>query len=69
DHGFNRSGGTFLLKRISVDDSGDIDALSVKASGVWALLRAVMGRQRLHGEQPVPVEHATGTHHESLTNT
>lgn len=69
DHGFNRSGGTFLLKRISVDDTGDVDALSVKASGVWALLRAVMGRQRLHGEQPVPVEHATGTHHESLTNT
>lgn len=48
DHGFNEPGGdTFRLKRLSVDDSGDLDALSVKVSGVWTLIRVLMGRQRM----------------------
>lgn len=58
DHGFNRPGeDPYLLKRLNVDDSGNIDALSVKASGVWALLGSVfLRRRRLSGyrDNPLP---------------
>lgn len=48
DFGFNRRGADpFRLKRLSVDDSGDIDALSTKVSGVWALLNAIIGKRTL----------------------
>ncbi len=48
DYGFNEPGtDPFRLKRLSVDDSGDLDALSVKVSGVWTLFRVVMGKQRI----------------------
>ena len=72
DRGFNRRGDDpYRLKRFSVDDSGDIDALSAKVSGVWSLLTAMIGRRRYSGfvkrpiAQPItsPVErfaHAEG---------
>lgn len=66
DHGFNRSRGAFLLKRISVDDTGDIDAICVKASGVWGLLRVAMGRQRLNREQPALVGDGLATPRETM---
>ena len=46
DYGFNTpSTDIYRLKRLSVDDSGDIDLLSLKASGVWAFLRIITGSQ------------------------
>ncbi len=58
DHGFNRRGDDpYLLKRLNVDDSGNIDALSAKASGVWALLGGLfLRRRRLSGyrDDPLP---------------
>lgn len=46
DFGFNRRGADpYRLKRLSVDDAGDVDALSAKVSGVWALLNAITGKR------------------------
>ena len=56
DRGFNRRGDDpYRLKRFSVDDSGDIDALSAKVSGVWSLLTALIGKRRYSGfvERPI----------------
>lgn len=57
DHGFNRPGDDpYLLKRLNVDDSGNIDALSAKASGVWALLGGMfLRRRRLSGYRDIPL--------------
>lgn len=59
DHGFNKPGDDpYRLKRLSVDDTGNLDAISAKASGVWAILMAIFVRRRLSGyrERPVPTE-------------
>lgn len=46
DHGFNGPGERpFRLKRLSIDDDGDLASVSVKASGVWGFLRILSGRQ------------------------
>lgn len=48
DFGFNRRGDDpFRSKRLSVDDTGDVDAVSVKVSGVWALLNAFIRKRPL----------------------
>ena len=58
DHGFNRpTDDPFKLKRLSVDDTGNLDALSVKASGVWAILTAIIARRRLSGFKAQPMPH------------
>lgn len=50
DYGFNTlKTDAFKLKRLSIDDSGDIDALSLKASGVWTFFRTLFGIQRKDG--------------------
>ena len=47
DYGFNTlKSDPYRLKRLSIDDSGDIDALSLKVSGVWTLFRILTGGQR-----------------------
>ncbi len=49
DYGFNtRLTDRFRLKRLSIDDGGFVDAISVKASGVWTLFRIFANRQRVH---------------------
>ncbi len=60
DHGFNKRGDDpWSLKRLNVDDSGNIDALSAKVSGVWALLGAgLLRRRRLSGFRQDPVRSA-----------
>jgi peptidoglycan/xylan/chitin deacetylase (PgdA/CDA1 family) len=59
DHGFNRRGDDpFKLKRLSVDDTGNLDSLSVKSSGVWAILTAIIARRRLSGFKAQPMPHA-----------
>lgn len=56
DFGFNRRGSDpFRLKRLSVDDTGDIDALSAKVSGVWAVLNAITGKRPLSRAKRRPV--------------
>jgi peptidoglycan/xylan/chitin deacetylase (PgdA/CDA1 family) len=50
DYGFNAPGADpFRLRRLSIDDTGNLDALSLKASGVWTPLMALIGKQRLKG--------------------
>ncbi|MBK6905429.1 MAG: polysaccharide deacetylase family protein [Saprospirales bacterium] len=50
DYGFNTlQTDPFRLKRLSIDDSGDIDLLSLKASGVWTFFRVLSGVQQKTG--------------------
>lgn len=50
DYGFNTlKTDAFKLKRLSIDDSGDIDALSLKVCGLWTLFRTLSGYQRKDG--------------------
>lgn len=56
DFGFNRRGADpFRLKRLSVDDTGDVDALSAKVSGVWGLLNAIIGKRPLSRAKREPL--------------
>lgn len=50
DYGFNTlQTDLFRLKRISVNDTDDINELIVKASGVWAFLKTRNGRKQSYG--------------------
>lgn len=50
DFGFNTlSTDPYRLKRLGIDDADEIDAVCVKASGLWALLRTSMGQERSSG--------------------
>ncbi|MBK7410532.1 MAG: polysaccharide deacetylase family protein [Saprospirales bacterium] len=50
DYGFNTlQTDPFKLKRLSIDDTGDIDAICIKATGIWTFLMALIGKQRWHG--------------------
>jgi peptidoglycan/xylan/chitin deacetylase (PgdA/CDA1 family) len=50
DYGFNTTKtDLFRLKRISVNDTDDMDELIVKASGVWAFLKTRNGRRQAYG--------------------
>lgn len=45
DYGFNTlDTNLFRLKRLSVNDTKDLNELIVKSSGVWAFLKSVIGR-------------------------
>ena len=47
DTGYNtRRTDPFRLKRISVPDNGSISELLVKASGIWAFLKVITGKQK-----------------------
>lgn len=47
DVGFNEKGDDrFRLKRISVPDNGSISELLVKSSGLWALIKTLLGKQK-----------------------
>ncbi len=41
----------FRLKRLSVNDTGNLDELAVKASGVWAFFKTRNGRKQGFGWQ------------------
>jgi peptidoglycan/xylan/chitin deacetylase (PgdA/CDA1 family) len=58
DHGFYRPGMDPLrIRRLSIDDGGDPAGVCVKASGVWGLLRILLGLQpRLRGHHTAPKE-------------
>lgn len=46
DYGFNNiNADLFRLKRISVNDTDDINELAVKASGLWGFLKTIIGKQ------------------------
>jgi len=50
DFGYNTPAtDLFRLKRISVNDSNDINEIIVKASGLWAFLKTLNGRRQEHG--------------------
>lgn len=50
DHGFNTlHSDPFRLRRLGIDDADSIDAVCVKASGLWTWLRHWLGRERLSG--------------------
>ncbi len=50
DYGFNTvKTDLFRLKRLSVNDTGNIDELAVKASGVWAFIKTRNGRKQGYG--------------------
>lgn len=47
DFGFNTlKTDPYRLKRISIDDSDNVDTVAVKASGLWTLLLGLLGRRR-----------------------
>lgn len=50
DYGYNTlTTDLFRLKRLSVNDTGDINELAVKASGVWAFLKTRNGKKQPYG--------------------
>lgn len=50
DYGYNTlNTDLFRLKRLSVNDTGDINELAVKASGVWAFLKTGNGKKQPYG--------------------
>lgn len=50
DYGYNTlNTDLFRLKRLSVNDTGDINELAVKASGVWAFLKTRNGKKQPYG--------------------
>jgi len=50
DYGFNnQNSNIFKLKRISVNDTDDINELIVKASGLWAFLNTRNGKKQKYG--------------------
>jgi hypothetical protein len=50
DYGFNTvNTDPFKLKRISVNDTDDLNELIVKASGVWAFIKTQNGRKQEFG--------------------
>lgn len=52
DYGFNTvNTDLFRLKRISLDDTDDINELSVKASGIWAFIKTLNGRKQEVGHK------------------
>ena len=56
DYGFNTiETDPYRLKRLSIDDTDSVDAVCVKASGVWTRLLNLVGKRRLVGlMQSVP---------------
>lgn len=54
DYGFNKANtDPFRLKRISVNDTDDLNELIVKASGVWALIKTRNGRKQEFGHTKI----------------
>jgi peptidoglycan/xylan/chitin deacetylase (PgdA/CDA1 family) len=50
DFGYNTTKtDLFRLKRLSVNDTGDINELAVKASGVWAFIKTRNGKKQPYG--------------------
>jgi peptidoglycan/xylan/chitin deacetylase (PgdA/CDA1 family) len=50
DYGYNTTKtDLFRLKRLSVNDTGDINELAVKASGVWAFMKTRNGKRQPYG--------------------
>lgn len=50
DYGFNTiHTDPYRLKRLSIDDSDNVDTVCVKASGVWTRLMNMIGKRRLSG--------------------
>ena len=50
DFGYNTiNTDAFRLKRICLDDNDDVNALIVKASGVWSFIRTINGRKQGFG--------------------
>lgn len=48
DYGFNTlETNLFRLKRLSVNDTDDLNELAVKSSGLWAFLKTIMGNSKL----------------------
>ncbi|MBK6931682.1 MAG: polysaccharide deacetylase family protein [Saprospirales bacterium] len=56
DYGFNNlKTDPYRLKRLSIDDTDQVDAVCVKAAGVWTLLMNLAGKRRRSGRMdPVP---------------
>ena len=54
DYGFNTlTTDPFRLKRLSIDDTDNPDAVCVKAAGVWTLLMNLAGKRRTSGNMEV----------------
>ena len=50
DYGFNtKNTDPFRLKRISLNDSENLNELAVKSSGLWAFIKTRNGRNQKHG--------------------
>lgn len=50
DYGFNTiHTDPYRLKRLSIDDTDNVDTVCVKASGVWTLFLNLLGKRRLTG--------------------
>jgi hypothetical protein len=50
DFGFNTvNTDRFRLKRLSINDTNDINELIVKASGLWDWVRTILGKNREFG--------------------
>jgi peptidoglycan/xylan/chitin deacetylase (PgdA/CDA1 family) len=55
DYGFNTiNTDLFKLKRISANDTEDLNELIVKTSGVWAFIKTLNGRKQKFGLSNVP---------------
>ena len=60
DFGFNTlKTDAYKLRRMSIDDTGNIDAVSVKASGVWTFFMTLIGKQRKSGWAEIKEENNT----------
>jgi peptidoglycan/xylan/chitin deacetylase (PgdA/CDA1 family) len=53
----------FRLKRLDVNDTGDYDELAVKASGFWAILKAIVSPNKVNYQTTVTTK--KGNKHES----
>lgn len=65
DFGFNTlKTDPYKLRRMSIDDTGNIDAVSVKASGVWTFFMSLTGKQRRSGwTEPKDENHTRHVHY------
>ena len=50
----------YRLKRLSVDDTDNVDTVCVKVSGLWTLLMWLAGKRRLKPHHPQPLPRGRG---------
>ena len=63
DPGFNsQNTDLFKLKRLSIKDDADVNELIVKASGLWAYTKKLLGHQN-YGYTILPDHNSDGNNH------